>query len=133
MDFDAIQVTLGVMAQAIIAGRIDCKTAGRLAVGLQTAVKLLRLHHRVHRGTQRKQTNTIDGKEHQDAPEVRQVRKHGSENDREVRLERDKTVEITLIRSVGGLLDPAIAGIAGTYTRRYEPDTRIFKRTKRCA
>jgi hypothetical protein len=46
MDFNAIQVTLGVMAQAIIGGRIDCKTAGRLAVGLQTAAKVLRIIHR---------------------------------------------------------------------------------------
>jgi hypothetical protein len=42
MDFNAIQVTPAVMAQALIEGRIDCKTAGRLAVGLQTAAKLLR-------------------------------------------------------------------------------------------
>jgi hypothetical protein len=46
MDFNAIQVTLAVMAQALIDGRIDCKTAGRLAVGLQTAAKLLRLCQR---------------------------------------------------------------------------------------
>jgi len=65
-EFNAIQVTLGVMAQAIIAGRIDCKTAGRLAVGLQTAAKLLRLHHRVHGETQREQNalTTKDTKEH---------------------------------------------------------------------
>src|SRR3982074_2657715 len=36
MDFKAIQVTLAVMSQALIDGRLDCKTAGRLAVGLQT-------------------------------------------------------------------------------------------------
>jgi hypothetical protein len=46
MDFNAIQMTLPVMAQALIDGRIDCKTAGRLAVGLQTAAKLLRLCQR---------------------------------------------------------------------------------------
>jgi hypothetical protein len=45
-DFNAIQVTLGAMAQALIDGRIDCKTAGRLAVGLQTASKLLWIIHR---------------------------------------------------------------------------------------
>ena len=58
MDFNAIQVTLGVMAQAVISGRIDCKTAGRLAIGLQTAAKLLELYHRVHRETQRKESLT---------------------------------------------------------------------------
>jgi hypothetical protein len=46
MDFNAIQVTLAVMAQALLDGRIDCKTTGRLAVGLQTAAKLLRLCQR---------------------------------------------------------------------------------------
>ena len=46
MDFRGIQVTLAVMAQALIDGRIDCKTAGRLAVGLQMASKLLRIIHR---------------------------------------------------------------------------------------
>jgi hypothetical protein len=46
MDFNAIQVTLAVMAQAVIDGTIDCKTAGRLAIGLQTAAKVLRMIHR---------------------------------------------------------------------------------------
>src|SRR5262249_30766066 len=40
-----IQVTIVVMAQALIEGRIDCRTAGRLAVGLQTASKLLWMIH----------------------------------------------------------------------------------------
>jgi len=43
MDFNAIQVTLAVMAQALIDGRVDCKTAGKLALDLQTMSKLLRL------------------------------------------------------------------------------------------
>src|SRR5690242_4696307 len=34
------------MARAIISGRIDCKTAGRLAVHLQTMSKLLWMTHR---------------------------------------------------------------------------------------
>jgi hypothetical protein len=42
-SFNGIQVTLGVMAQALIDGRIDCKTAGRLVVNLQTMSKLLRM------------------------------------------------------------------------------------------
>jgi hypothetical protein len=46
MDFKGIQVTLAVMAQALIDGRIDCKTAGRLVVQLQTVSKLLRIVHR---------------------------------------------------------------------------------------
>jgi hypothetical protein len=40
-DFKGIQVTLAVMARAVINGRIDCKTAGRLVVHLQTMSKLL--------------------------------------------------------------------------------------------
>jgi hypothetical protein len=46
MDFNGIQVTLAVMAQALIDGRIDCKTAGRLVVALQMASKLLWIIHR---------------------------------------------------------------------------------------
>jgi hypothetical protein len=46
MDFKGIQVTLAKMAQALIDGRIDCKTAGRLALGLQMASKLLWIIHR---------------------------------------------------------------------------------------
>jgi hypothetical protein len=42
-SFNGIQVTLAVMAQALIDGRIDCKTAGRLVVNLQTMSKLLRM------------------------------------------------------------------------------------------
>ena len=41
MDFKGINMTLAVMAQAVIAGRMDCKTAGRLVVQLQTVLKLL--------------------------------------------------------------------------------------------
>jgi hypothetical protein len=53
MDFKGINMTLAVMAQAVIDGRVDCKTAGRLVVQLQTVSKLLRLYHR---GTQRTAT-----------------------------------------------------------------------------
>lgn len=57
-DFKGIQVTLTVMSRALIAGRIDCKTAGRLVVHLQTISKLLWLYHRGHRGTQREKDLT---------------------------------------------------------------------------
>ena len=40
-DFKGIQVTLAVVSRALIHGRIDCKTAGRLLVHLQTMSKLL--------------------------------------------------------------------------------------------
>jgi hypothetical protein len=46
MDFKGINVTLAVMARALIDGRIDCKTAGRLVVGLQMSSKLLWMVHR---------------------------------------------------------------------------------------
>lgn len=45
-DFKGIQVTLAVMARSIIDGRIDCKTAGRLIVHLQTMSKLLWTLHK---------------------------------------------------------------------------------------
>jgi hypothetical protein len=44
MDFESIQVTLAVIARKLMNDRIDCKTAGRLLVDLQTVSKLLRLH-----------------------------------------------------------------------------------------
>ncbi len=46
MDFKGIQVTLAVMARAVIDGRIDCTTAGRLAMELQMMSKLLWMLHR---------------------------------------------------------------------------------------
>jgi len=46
MDFKGINMTLAVMAQAVIDGRVDCKTAGRLVVQLQTVSKLLWMLHR---------------------------------------------------------------------------------------
>src|SRR5262245_26471585 len=55
LDFGAIQVTIAVMARALIDGTIDCKTAGRLAVGLQTASRLLWMHRTVSQGRQGRQ------------------------------------------------------------------------------
>jgi hypothetical protein len=50
-DFKGIQVTLAVMSRALIQGRIDCKTAGRLIVHLQTVSKLLwQIHRKGHEG-----------------------------------------------------------------------------------
>ena len=46
MDFKGINVTLAVMARALIDGRIDCKTAGQMVVHLQTVSKLLWQIHR---------------------------------------------------------------------------------------
>jgi hypothetical protein len=63
MDFRAINVTLAVMAQALIDGRIDCKTAGRLVVQLQTASKLLWMLHR-------KGTSTREARRHGEEPSL---------------------------------------------------------------
>src|SRR5712675_1597697 len=57
MDFKGINMTLAVMAQAVMAGRIDCKTAGRLLVQLQTVSKLLRMVHR--KGREGRKENQI--------------------------------------------------------------------------
>jgi hypothetical protein len=56
-DFKGINVTLAVMARALIDGRIDCKTAGRLVVYLQTISKLLWMLHR-------KRTSTMEARRH---------------------------------------------------------------------
>src|SRR5579864_7813182 len=57
MDFKGINMTLAVMAKAVIAGRVDCKTAGRLVVQLQTVSKLLRILHR--KGREGRKQNQI--------------------------------------------------------------------------
>ncbi len=60
-DFKGIQVTLAVVSRALIAGRIDCKTAGRLLVHLQTMSKLLWMVHRKGREGR---------KENQESPQI---------------------------------------------------------------
>jgi hypothetical protein len=66
-----IQVTTAVMARAVITGKIDCKTAGQMVVHLQTMSKLLRVYHRVHRGTQRTTTSTTKyTKKHEGLPQI---------------------------------------------------------------
>lgn len=71
-DFKGIQVTTAVMARAVITGKIDCKTAGQMVVHLQTVSKLLRVYHRVHRGTQRTTTasTTKYTKKHEGLPQI---------------------------------------------------------------
>ncbi len=81
-DFKGIQVTLAVVARAVINGRIDCKTAGQMLVHLQACSKLLWVYHRAHRGTQReKALTTKDTKEHKGPPQIRSdERRSKSEN-----------------------------------------------------
>jgi hypothetical protein len=59
-SFNGIQVTIATAAQALIAGRIDCKTAGRLLWDLQRMMKLLRIYQRA------KAQTTKDTKEHKE-------------------------------------------------------------------
>jgi hypothetical protein len=54
-----------VMAKALIAGRIDCKTAGRLLVHLQTMSKLLRIVHW-------KRTSTTEARRHGEQQKMRE-------------------------------------------------------------
>jgi hypothetical protein len=68
-DFKGINMTLAVMAQALIDGRIDCKSAGRLVVQLQTVSKLLWFYHReAQRRT--KALTTKDTKENKVLPQI---------------------------------------------------------------
>jgi hypothetical protein len=70
-DFKGIQVTLAMVSRALIHGRIDCKTAGRMLVHLQTVSKLLWIYHRDHRGTQREKALTTKvTKEHEGLPQI---------------------------------------------------------------
>ena len=112
MDFNGIQVTIAVMARALIKGRIDCKTGGRLVVQLQTASKLLRLVYRKERegrkGNQtslqisadtrrlggEKASTTRDMKEHDGTVEMRTVEaSESSEN-----ADRARIAEVIVIR-----------------------------------
>jgi hypothetical protein len=130
-DFKGIQITLAVVAKALIDSRIDCKTAGRLLVHLQTMSKLLWLAHR--KGREGRKENRVvpqicaderrsykvgdspeqkqelltvkDTKEHQGLAELRIVKEweqSGSAN-------RTRNAEIIVIRRTGG---------AGTYVER---------------
>jgi len=65
-DFNGIQVTLAVMSGALIHGRIDCKTAGRLIVHLQTMSKLLWMIHR-------KKNSTTEARRHGEQQNLPQV------------------------------------------------------------
>jgi hypothetical protein len=80
MDFKGIQVTLAVMAQALIDGRIDCKTAGRLAVELQMMSKLLWLYHKKTKTLPRINTDNADLKEPAEEPKfTAEARRRGEE------------------------------------------------------
>ncbi len=71
MDFKGINVTLAVMAQAVIEGRVDCKTAGRLVVQLQTVSKLLWMLHRAKtKNLPRINTDNTDLKEPAEEPNL---------------------------------------------------------------
>jgi hypothetical protein len=84
MDLNGIQVTLAVMAQAVIDGRVDCKTAGRLVVQLQTVSKLLRMLHRTKTKTlPRINTDNTDLKESARAKEPSQSTETIYRKDRE--------------------------------------------------
>lgn len=63
MDFKDIQITLAVVSRALITGRIDCKTAGRLLVHLQTMSKLLWM-------PQGKRTSTAEARRHGEQPKI---------------------------------------------------------------
>jgi hypothetical protein len=101
LDFNAIQITLAAMAQALIDGRIDCKTAGRLAIGLQTAARLLRLVHRSQRGTQKKESLTTKAtKEHEARPEFSGAGEYENGNYRQ--MNNREIAEIVLMRACFG-------------------------------
>jgi hypothetical protein len=97
MDFKGIQVTLAKMTQALIAGRIDCKTAGRLVVQLQTFSKLLWMMQR---------TSTTEARRHREEPRLPQI----SADERRLSKEKDSTTKDT--RSTPLLQTPGRPGQA---------------------
>lgn len=79
-DFKGIQVTLAVMARALIAGRIDCKTAGRLGVHLQTMSKLLATLQRKGKTSPLINTDNTDLKRAAEEPSLTtDARRHGEQ------------------------------------------------------
>jgi hypothetical protein len=132
-DFKGIQVTLAVMSRALIAGRIDCKTAGRLLVHLQTVSKLLRLYHRDHRGTQReKALTTKDTKEHEGMPQI------GADERRSETVEGlPETVDVslnlsmqTVMRVTQMTLTPFVERDIGGEDSRVAVETKILTFTR---
>jgi hypothetical protein len=87
-------VTLAVMAQAMIDGRIDCKTAGRLVVHLQTWSKLLWLHHKAEKTLTTKAT-----KKHEGLPQIYPDERRSNRNEKlpeATRREKTLTTETAL-------------------------------------
>jgi hypothetical protein len=95
-DFKGIQVTLAIMARALIDGRIDCKTAGRLLVHLQTMSKLLWAYHREAQRTTRALT-TKDTKEHEGLREISPDRRRLSSKRERPELQMAQTALIPAI------------------------------------
>src|SRR5579864_468184 len=104
MDLKGINVTLAVMMKAVIDGRIDCKTAGRLVVQLQTVSKLLRMLHRAKtKNLPRINTDNTDLKELVKEPsltaEARRRREEPRLNENRAASERERT-RIALVTEV---------------------------------
>ncbi|HLK06440.1 MAG TPA: hypothetical protein VKV30_00800 [Candidatus Angelobacter sp.] len=80
-DFKGIQVTLAVVSRALIAGRIDCKTAGRLLVRLQTMSKLSWMVHRTKtKNLPLINTDNTDMKRAAEGPSLTtEARRHGEQ------------------------------------------------------
>jgi hypothetical protein len=123
-DFKGINVTLAVMARALINGRIDCKTAGQMVVYLQTISKLLWMIHRKGRE---------DRKENQESPQI-------SANERRLSTSRlrNKTEQAEL-RAIQTALPSVIARDIGEDSRvvveakmRPFPESRADCRHGRC-
>ncbi len=126
-DFKGIQVTLAVVSRALIDGRIDCKTAGRLLVGLQMASKALWIYHRDHRGTQREKALTTKiMKEHegllQTCSDERGLSASTSSNKRE-------QPKLLMARTA---LTSAIAHEIGGRDLRVTFKVRMFAKSSRC-
>ncbi len=98
-DFKGIQVTLAVVSRALIDGRIDCKTAGRLLVGLQMASKALWMVHRKGREGR---------KENQELPQICADERRSNKS-QEPGLRVAQTAVTPLVgRDIGGE-DPRVA------------------------
>jgi len=127
-DFKGIQATLAVVSRALIHGRIDCKTAGRLLVHLQTMSKLLWMLHQ--------KTSTTEARRHGEQQGLPQI--SADERRSETVEGLPKTVDVslnlssveTVLRVTQMALTPAIGRDAGGEDSRDAVETKILSFTQ---
>jgi hypothetical protein len=128
-DFKGIQVTLAVTARALIAGRIDCKTSGRLLVHLQTMSKLLWMVHRKKASTtEARRLGEQQGLPQISADELRSETVEGLPKTVDVSLNLSSVESVLRVTQMA--LTPTIGRDAGGEDSRDAVETKILSFTQ---